>query len=112
MTATGIPGMQRLRGAVDSHVHCCPHINDRTYNVFDAVRQAAAGGMKGLGLMDVFANSSVDCIRHVFFFIPLISPKSNSFRLMASGNRQGNFWLMLQRVYRLRGLKPCLSAPT
>jgi len=53
-----IAGMERLEGAVDSHVHCCPHINDRTVSVFDATRQAAAAGMKGLGLMDVFANSS------------------------------------------------------
>ena len=53
-----IPGMELLEGAVDSHVHCCPHINGRTVTVFDAVRQAAAAGLKGIGLMDVFANSS------------------------------------------------------
>ena len=58
MSTPPIAGMDRLRGAVDSHVHCCPHINDRTVSVFDATRQAAAAGMKGLGLMDVFANSS------------------------------------------------------
>ena len=58
MNTPPIAGMERLEGAVDSHVHCCPHINDRTVNVFDATRQAAAAGMKGLGLMDVFANSS------------------------------------------------------
>ena len=58
MNTPPIAGMERLEGAVDSHVHCCPHINDRTVTVFDATRQAAAAGMKGLGLMDVFANSS------------------------------------------------------
>lgn len=58
MNAHSIAGMERLQGAVDSHVHCCPHINDRTVSVFDATRQAASAGMKGLGLMDVFANSS------------------------------------------------------
>ena len=58
MNTQSIAGMERLKGAVDSHVHCCPHINDRTVSVFDAVRQAAAAGMKGLGLMDVFANTS------------------------------------------------------
>ena len=58
MNTPPIAGMERLEGAVDSHVHCCPHINDRTVSVFDATRQAAAAGMKGLGLMDVFANSS------------------------------------------------------
>lgn len=58
MNTPPIAGMERLQGAVDSHVHCCPHINDRTVSVFDATRQAAAAGMKGLGLMDVFANGS------------------------------------------------------
>ena len=58
MNTHSIAGMERLQGAVDSHVHCCPHINDRTATAFEATRQAAAAGMKGLGLMDVFANSS------------------------------------------------------
>ncbi len=31
------PGMEFLRGAIDSHVHCCPHINLRTVSLFDAV---------------------------------------------------------------------------
>lgn len=51
-------GTEFLIGAVDSHVHCCPHINRRTITLFDAVRQAAAAGMAGIGLMDVFANTS------------------------------------------------------
>lgn len=51
-------GMEFLHGAVDGHVHACPHINRRTVTVFDAVRAAADVGMRGLGLMDVFANSS------------------------------------------------------
>lgn len=51
-------GIELLRGAVDSHVHCCPHINRRTITLFDAVRHAAAVGMAGIGLMDVFANTS------------------------------------------------------
>jgi len=53
-----IPGMEFLQGAIDSHVHCCPHINLRTVTLFDAVRQAAHAGLRGLGLMDVFANTS------------------------------------------------------
>jgi hypothetical protein len=53
-----LPGMHLLQGAIDSHVHCCPHINARTVTVFEAVRAAAAAGLRGLGLMDVFANSS------------------------------------------------------
>ncbi|WP_159587140.1 DUF6282 family protein [Chelativorans xinjiangense] len=56
--ASGVPGMDLLAGAVDSHVHCCPHINRRTVSVFEAVRQAARAGLRGLGLMDVFANTS------------------------------------------------------
>ena len=53
-----MPGMEMLRGAIDSHVHCCPHINGRTVSVFEAVRAAAEAGLRGVGLMDVFANSS------------------------------------------------------
>ncbi len=53
-----LPFAHLLDGAVDSHVHCGPHINERTVNVFDAVRDAAAAGLKGLGIMDVFANTS------------------------------------------------------
>ena len=51
-------GMEMLQGAVDSHVHCCPHINGRTVTVFEAVREAAKAGLRGIGLMDVFANSA------------------------------------------------------
>jgi hypothetical protein len=53
-----VPGMDFLAGAVDGHVHACPHINGRRLDVMEAVREAAAAGMAGLGLMDNFANSS------------------------------------------------------
>ena len=53
-----LPFAHLLHGAVDCHVHCAPHINERTVHVFDAVRDAAAVGLKGLGIMDVFANTS------------------------------------------------------
>lgn len=53
-----LPGFELLDGAVDSHVHACPHLNARTVTVFEAVRQAAAAGMSGLGLMDNFCNSA------------------------------------------------------
>lgn len=53
-----VPGMKLLTDAVDCHVHACPHINARRLDVFEAVRQAAAAGMAGIGLMDNFANSS------------------------------------------------------
>jgi hypothetical protein len=50
--------MDLVAGAIDSHIHCCPHINARTVTVFDAVRQAARARMRAIGLMDVFANTS------------------------------------------------------
>jgi len=53
-----MPGADLLMGAVDNHVHTCPHINGRSLDVFQSVQQAAAAGMRGLGLMDNFANSS------------------------------------------------------
>lgn len=51
-------GLDYLKGAVDCHVHTCPHINGRSINVLESVRQAAKAGMRGLGLMDNFQNSS------------------------------------------------------
>ncbi len=52
------PGMHLLQGAIDCHVHCAPHLNGRSVNVFEAVRQAAAAGMKAIGIMCNFQNSS------------------------------------------------------
>lgn len=52
------PGADLLNGAVDCHVHACPHLNGRSVDVFQAVREAAAVGMRGIGLMDNFANSA------------------------------------------------------
>ena len=26
-----------LKGSVDNHIHCCPHINKRSTNIFDVV---------------------------------------------------------------------------
>ncbi len=51
-------GAELLKGAVDCHVHACPHINGRSVTVLEAVRNAAAAGMRGVGLMDNFSNSS------------------------------------------------------
>jgi hypothetical protein len=53
-----IPGAAWLRGAVDGHIHACPHINARRLDVLEAVRQAAEAGMRAIGLMDNFANSA------------------------------------------------------
>jgi hypothetical protein len=52
------PGTDLLKGAVDCHVHACPHLNGRSVTVFEAVRNAATAGMRGIGLMDNFCNSS------------------------------------------------------
>lgn len=51
-------GMHYLNGAIDCHVHVCPHLNGRSADVFEAVRDAAAAGMRAIGLMDNFQNSS------------------------------------------------------
>lgn len=55
---TRAPGEDWLVGAIDGHVHACPHINGRRLDVLQAVRQAASAGMAAIGLMDNFANSS------------------------------------------------------
>ena len=47
-----------LKGAVDCHIHACPHINGRSVTVLDAARNAASAGMRAIGLMDNFCNSS------------------------------------------------------
>tara|TARA_B100000676_G_scaffold55291_1_gene54404 strand:- start:42 stop:977 length:936 start_codon:yes stop_codon:yes gene_type:complete len=51
-------GSYLLENAVDSHIHCCPHINDRSIHIFEAVRHALIFKMKGIGLMDNFCNTS------------------------------------------------------
>lgn len=53
----GRPGADLLIGAVDGHVHACPHLNGRSVDVFEAVEQAAAAGMRAIGLMDNFCSS-------------------------------------------------------
>ena len=51
-------GMDLLEGAIDNHIHACPHLNARSLSVFDAVREAADAGMRAIGLMDNFCNTS------------------------------------------------------
>ena len=53
-----MPGSHLLKGAIDCHVHCAPHLNGRSVNVFEAVRQAAAAGMRAIGIMCNFQNTS------------------------------------------------------
>jgi hypothetical protein len=52
------PGTHLLQGAIDCHVHCAPHLSGRSVNVFGAVRQAAAAGMRAIGIMCNFQNTS------------------------------------------------------
>ena len=47
-----------LKGSVDNHVHCCPHINKRSTNIFKVVEQAEKLQMYSIGLMDNFSNTS------------------------------------------------------
>jgi hypothetical protein len=54
----GPVGADLLVGAMDNHIHACPHINARCLDVFEAVEAAAASGMCAIGLMDNFANTS------------------------------------------------------
>ena len=54
----GRPGAELLAGAVDCHVHACPHLNARSVDVLQAVEEAGAAGMRAIGLIDNFANSS------------------------------------------------------
>jgi hypothetical protein len=50
--------MHLLKGAIDCHIHCAPHLSGRAVNAFDAVRQAAAAGMRAIGIMCNFQNTS------------------------------------------------------
>ena len=52
------PGMHLLKGAIDCHIHCAPHLSGRSVNAFDAVRQAADAGMRAIGIMCNFQNTS------------------------------------------------------
>ena len=44
MDVTSLPFAERLRGTVDSHIHCGPHINRRTVTAFDAYTLWRAAG--------------------------------------------------------------------
>lgn len=47
-----------LCGAVDGHIHACPHLNARRLTAFEAAEQADANGFAGIGFMDNFSNSA------------------------------------------------------
>ena len=47
-----------LKGSVDNHIHCCPHINKRSTDILNTVKLAEKFGMYAIGLMDNFTNTS------------------------------------------------------
>ena len=47
-----------LENSVDNHIHCCPHINKRSTNIFEVVEHAENNKMYAIGLMDNFSNTS------------------------------------------------------
>ena len=47
-----------LKGRYDNHIHCCPHINKRSLNIYDAVMDAEKEKMAAIGLMDNFSVTS------------------------------------------------------
>ena len=47
-----------LENSVDNHIHCCPHINKRSTNIFEVVKHAENNKMYAIGLMDNFSNTS------------------------------------------------------
>ena len=47
-----------LKGSIDNHIHCCPHINRRSTNIFEVVKNAEKLNMYAIGLMDNFSNTS------------------------------------------------------
>ena len=62
---------QILRGAIDNHIHCCPHINKRSTNIFEVVRYAEKHKMYAIGLMDNFSNTS-EIPNMVFICSPMV----------------------------------------
>ena len=52
------PAAVLLHGALDTHVHACPHINRRRVDALEAARSAYDAGLRGIVLIDNFAVSS------------------------------------------------------
>ena len=50
--------IELLKGSVDNHIHCCPHINKRSTNIFEVIKKAEKLEMHAVGLMDNFSNTS------------------------------------------------------
>jgi hypothetical protein len=50
--------IELLKGSIDNHIHCCPHINKRSTDIFEVVKKAEQLKMYAIGLMDNFSNTS------------------------------------------------------
>ena len=50
--------IELLKGSIDNHIHCCPHINKRSTDIFEVVKKAEQLKMHAIGLMDNFSNTS------------------------------------------------------
>ena len=60
--APGRPGAELLAGAVDCHVHACPHLNARSVDVLQAVEEAGAAGMRApSGVLHELDHVAVAC---------------------------------------------------
>ena len=47
-----------LENSTDIHIHCCPHINKRSTDIFEVIKFAEKSKMYAIGLMDNFSNTS------------------------------------------------------
>ncbi len=47
-----------LENSIDGHIHCCPHINKRSTDIFEVIKLAEKNKMYAIGLMDNFSNTS------------------------------------------------------
>jgi len=66
-----------LKNCIDNHIHCCPHINKRSIDIFETAEAAEKEGMFAIGLMDNFANSAA--------YASLIKKKYPDFKLKVFG---------------------------
>ncbi|MCS6911002.1 MAG: DUF6282 family protein [Anaerolineales bacterium] len=53
-----LQGMRQLKRALEYHVHAGLHLTSRTVDVFQAVRQAAAAGVRAISHIRNFANGA------------------------------------------------------
>ena len=52
-----------LENSTDIHIHCCPHINKRSTDIFEVIKFAEKNKMYAIGLMD-----NLDLLHTFYFF--------------------------------------------